>query len=423
MSEQALDLRRSLRIVWRHKIIVGVAGAIGLAAGVALTVLSPPQFTSSALVELPPSVHTLATQVVIAGSDDVLAGAHQPGMSLQTLRSQIQVSGITSAIFSITSQGKTAAEAEGIANAVAQSYTGYVNSPNRPGGRVAARVLERAISATRASLPSRLIINGGLGALIGLLMGAIVALAITHRDRRLRQRDDIAGAIGVPVLASFPVAHPSDAAGWTKLLDGYKPGVVHAWGIRKGLQHLGVADVRPGSGASLAVLSLSSDPGALALGPQLAVYAASLGIATALVIGPQQDENVTATLQSACAAHPSAESRRSRRLWVRVGDNNGLGRQPDVALTFVVSVVNPRSPQVVATIPTATTVLGVSAGAVTAEELARVAISAAAEGRDIAGIFVADPDPADNTTGRIPELARSVQRRMPNRMTGTRTRR
>jgi hypothetical protein len=63
-------------------------------------------------------------------------------------------------------------------------------------------------------------------------------------------------------------------------------------------------------------------------------------------------------------------------------------------------------------------VLGVSAGAVTAEELARVAISAAADGRDIAGILVADPDPADNTTGRIPELARSGQRRMPNRVTG-----
>ena len=43
------------------------------------------------------------------------------------------------------------------------------------------------------------------------------------------------------------------------------------------------------TGSSVAVLSLSSDPGAFALGPQLAVFAASLGIPTALVIGPQQD--------------------------------------------------------------------------------------------------------------------------------------
>ena len=66
----------------------------------------------------------------------------------------------------------------------------------------------------------------------------------------------------------------------------------------------------------------------------------------------------------------------------------------------------------------AMTVLGVSAGTVTAEELARVAVSAATDGRDIAGILVADPDPADHTTGRLPELARPAQRRMPARVTG-----
>ena len=33
MSEQALDLRRSVQIVRRHKIIVGIAAALGLARG------------------------------------------------------------------------------------------------------------------------------------------------------------------------------------------------------------------------------------------------------------------------------------------------------------------------------------------------------------------------------------------------------
>ncbi len=70
---------------------------------------------------------------------------------------------------------------------------------------------------------------------------------------------------------------------------------------------------------------------------------------------------------------------------------------------------------------TTATVLGVSAGAVTAEQLARVAASAAADGRDIAGILVADPDPADHTTGRLPQLARPAHRRTPTRLTGTTT--
>ena len=70
---------------------------------------------------------------------------------------------------------------------------------------------------------------------------------------------------------------------------------------------------------------------------------------------------------------------------------------------------------------TTATVLGVSAGAATAEQLARVAVSAADDGRDIAGIIVADPDPADHTTGRLPQPARPAQRRLPTRLTGTAT--
>ena len=65
---------------------------------------------------------------------------------------------------------------------------------------------------------------------------------------------------------------------------------------------------------------------------------------------------------------------------------------------------------------TTATVIGVSAGAATAEQLARAAVVAAADGRDITGILVADPDPADHTTGRIPHLARPTQRRMPRRL-------
>ena len=63
------------------------------------------------------------------------------------------------------------------------------------------------------------------------------------------------------------------------------------------------------------------------------------------------------------------------------------------------------------------TVLGVASGAVTAQQLTRVAASAAADGRDIAGILVADPDPADQTTGLLPQLARTGEHRMPTRMT------
>ena len=65
MSEQALDLRRSLRILWRHKVIVGIAAALGLAGGIAFTMVKPPVLTSQAWVALPTS-KDFGTKIFIA---------------------------------------------------------------------------------------------------------------------------------------------------------------------------------------------------------------------------------------------------------------------------------------------------------------------------------------------------------------------
>ena len=66
----------------------------------------------------------------------------------------------------------------------------------------------------------------------------------------------------------------------------------------------------------------------------------------------------------------------------------------------------PRSPAVADTMRASVTVLAVSAGAATAEQLARVAVSAASTAAGSPGILVANPDPADHTTGRLPQPAR-----------------
>ena len=243
--------------------------------------------------------------------------------------------------------------------------------------------------------------------LAGALVGVILSLAIGRKDRRLRERDEIASSIGIPVLASVPVEHPSDAAGWTRLLEDYKPASVHAWRLRAALQQLGMTG--PGqslyngdSSFSLAVLSLSSDPRALALGPQLAVFAASAGIPTALVIGPQHDAGIAATLRTACAVPPSASSKRPSLLHVVVTDDGAVDEQPEVALSIAVGVIDGRAPELPEMMRTNATVIGVTAGVATADQLARVAVAASSDGREITGILVADPDPADRTTGRIP---------------------
>ena len=95
--------------------------------------------------------------------------------------------------------------------------------------------------------------------------------------------------------------------------------------------------------------------------------------------------------------------------------------QPETTLTVVVAVVDGQSPQMPETMRTTATVLGVSASAATAEQLARVAMAAALDGRDIVGILVADPEPTDRTTGLIQQLPPSASLRLTTRLKGMMT--
>jgi capsular polysaccharide biosynthesis protein len=435
MSQQALDLRRSVQIVRRHKRLFGALVVLGLLIGAGYSVVKPPVLTSAALVLLPQSLAqseqasssgatsglNIATQVVIASSDSVLANAlpHvSPQMSLQALQSKIRVDNVAGSILSISATGATADEAETTANAVANSYIAYVTSPTSPVGQVSARTLESAASATGSKLPEQVVIYALLGVLGGALVGFVVSLAIGRNQRRLVERDAIASSIGAPVLASIPAGHPSNAASWAKLLEEYEPGVVHAWGLGKLLRQFGVDNGRAngvrGGGFSLTVLSLSFDAAALALGPQLAVFAASQGIPTALVIGPQQDENVTASLRIACSASPQSAVGGRKPLRLVVSDD--ASAPLSAAFVVVVRVVDGRAPQMPGAVRTTATVLGVSAGAATAEELARAATAADADGREIVGILVANPEKTDQTTGRLPWLGPPVRRQTPTRV-------
>lgn len=436
MSEQALDLRRSFRIAWRYRIVVAVAIAVGLLGGATYTALKPPTHASTALVVLPASIQGPSTQTtptqdasteeLIADSvpvvTDALRSAHL-NMSVQELRGQVQVSSVTTNVLSITAHGKTATEAKTAANAVANSYVAYVSAPGSPGGRISAKVLQTAASASGVPLPVNLAINALVGALIGFVLGTGIALWIGKGDKRLRTRDEIADSIGVPVFLSVPVEHPSTNAGWARLLAEYAPGVVDAWRLRKALYDLDVANVaqaRPDTSPKvLSVLSLSRDRGALALGPQLAVFAATLGIPTCLVLDRQQVPGGDTALRAVCeaAVNGSSGTTGNAKLHVTTEASGGLPR--GTALAVVVAVVDARVPRVAETARADVTVLGVSSGIATAVELAQVAVSAADAGRRVAGVFLADPDPADRTTGRMPQVTPRALPSMPTRLSGS----
>lgn len=425
MRQQPMSLRRAFELIRRNKAVVGGVVALGLIVGAAFGSMNPPHLVSSALVILPTTKIPTNTMTVIATSDPVLSTA-RPNINpapagIATLRQQITAVGSSVNIISVNATGANAAAAESAANAVADSFVGYLASAQSPIGQVNARILQPAATASGPNALLYRLLCGLAGALAGLVVGVIAAIARGRNDRRLRTRDEIANAIGVPVLASLPAGHPKTAQDWAKLLDGYKPAAVHGWRLRKTLQHLNVAGVNltgevEGEPPVVAVATLAGDPGALALGPQLAAFAASLGVPTALALGPSANQDATLALKTACAAWPG--NRRGLRATVLDADSSSL--PDDVALTVLVTVVDEKDPFPVTGLPVTATLIGVSAGAATAEQLAATAMTSTDEGHEVIGLLVADPDPSDRSSGRIPQLLRPVPP-MPTKLTGLTT--
>jgi hypothetical protein len=437
MTQQQPNLRRSMRIVRRYKGIVGGFALLGLAAGVGYAILNPPQQTSSALVILPAPKPNIQTDTLIAESAPVLTAALPHighGMTLTALHKGITVTDATGNVISINATDKTAVEAEGDANAVAASFISFIGSADSPVGAVAGRVFVPASTATSGGATRQFILYGPIGLVAGLLIGFIVAMRKDRGDRRLRTRDEIANSIGVPVLAAVEADQPGDAQAWLRLLAEYQPDAVQAWTLRTALARLRSAsdgadhNAGAGNGAggaggpgrtAIAVVSRAADPAALAIGPQLAVFASSLGIPTALIVCAQAPGEANATLRAAAAAWSPASAAQANTLRVIAASDAELqGGLPGAALTVIVTTVDDAAPLVSDAVRTHATVLAVSPRLATPEQLARVAASAADAGGNVVGIMVANPEPDDATTGFAPAMGRQP-RALPTRMNGT----
>ncbi|MGW6198383.1 Wzz/FepE/Etk N-terminal domain-containing protein [Kribbella sp. NPDC055110] len=409
MSTQELDVRKAFRAILRHRRIVGAAAAIGLLGGIGAGLLIPPLYTASSLVLLPPppaaegqaapSAQNIDTQVFIASSEPVLKSAGQnvnPVLSVEEVKKRVKVGSATEDVIQIKSQGTTQQQATSLANAVADVYLVFVTTeqklPGDLGKKTGARVLERATTASGGGLAPHLTTYGLLGLVGGGLLGAIAALVIARSDRRLRLRDEIADAIGIPVLASVSSYRAKGASDWSNLLDSYTPPAVDAWSLRKTLHHLGL-DPKENTSASLTVMSFTEDEAALPFGPQLAAYSRSIGIPTSLVVGNHYEA-------------------------ADVVPGTVVGSGTRAQLDILVVVVDRDEPQLTDVVGTTTTVVAVAAGAVTAEELARLAVAADDADRTIDGIIVADPDPSDRTIGRVPRSMRRSGSALPTLLSG-----
>jgi hypothetical protein len=90
--------------------------------------------------------------------------------------------------------------------------------------------------------------------------------------------------------------------------------------------------------------------------------------------------------------------------------------EPD--LTVVLAVLDAKKPSMNGLPVTTVTVLAMAPGVGSREDLARLAVAVDDAGRRIDGVVVADPDPADRTTGRRTLEERARQAPLPLRLTG-----
>ena len=254
------------------------------------------------------------------------------------------------------------------------------------------KVIQQATTAVGPQI-STVGVTVVLGGLIGSVVGSIYVLARHRRDPRLWTRDELAEAVGSPVVLSLAVPTKESPSGWVSLLQAHQAGSSDQWNIRKAIRGFGVGD----GPASVVVVSFAGDVAATALGVEVAASAADSGVDTLLAV--MADEEGTAGLEAACVQFGGDRPRENLEL--RIGAPPKRDVAPDLTVTAM--VVDPARPAVADVFrPGTAVILAVSAGRASAEEVARVAIATADRGHPVTGLFVANPGTDDHSVGRFP---------------------
>lgn len=275
-------------------------------------------------------------------------------------------------------------------------------------------VIQRAATATPPSASSRAL-PVVLGALGGLLVGAVVVLAWRRRDPRLRTRDALAETIGVPVLASLTVTTRRSAGDWASLFERYQPSALEQWSVRRALREIGVGE---DGWPDLAVVAFADDPAGLAQAAHVALACATSGLETAFSV--LTGEGAVPALRAACARFETEGL--EPRPGLRVGSGAGAERHP-ADLVVTTCVLDARHAEIppggLPGTPGEPAILSVSAGYATAQQLAGAAVVATDARHPIKGILVANPTSSDRTVGRYPETWHPTSPLRPARSNGT----
>jgi hypothetical protein len=408
MNEQPLDLRASISALRRRRLAIAIVGLVGLSLG--LLNMAAHRSTPSAvtLVLLPTQPGAAGgttvdaqSQAVVAGSTPLQTAATQ-SLSPPVDANQVRVTVVpdSTSVLRIRAQAPKSQQAVALADGVANNYIAFVKSNRIMTG--VPLIIQKAAVTPSSSAVSRAVKNGGIGLAAGLLLAAIVVLMRAKRDHRLRRRDQIARAIGVPVLATIESGSYKSAAQWCRLLEHFDPSASTAWNLRKVLRHMIPGDLD--NDLTICVAAFAQDTAALATGPQLALAAAAFGLPSDLEAG---DQEVFAPLRAARATlhNPGHVGRivefgpRDIDPWKQVWDTPERRVANGAQLEVSVVALERSRPELLPL--TGRLILAVSSGFPVTDDLAGVALAATEVNLKIDGIVLVNPEPGDSTVGMI----------------------
>lgn len=221
-----VDLRGFLEALSRRWLSVVVLTAVGLCAGLALTALSPPQYTATSQIFVATRATTdvtelnqgsAFTQARVQSYADIIATARVADpvvreLGLKTsgtrLAKRIHASARPGTVLiDITVTDTSPVRAASVANAVAEEAGRLIVNLETPPGQSAAPV---HIGVTRSAVPAtspvspRPLLNAAVGLFGGLLAGLAWVLLRHTLDTTLRTDEEVTDATGIPVLGSVP---------------------------------------------------------------------------------------------------------------------------------------------------------------------------------------------------------------------------
>ncbi len=209
-----------------------------------------------------------------------------------------------------------------------------------------------------------------------------------------------------------------------RVLESFKPSVSDKANLRRLLDELGVHKygARPEMGlhsqngagqngssvhhepVDVAAVVLAGDLKAVLAITELPAFAADLGLAVALVVDGSSES--TQQLSIACAARDPLDLAAPRPNLLTFASTPAKAPE-GVSLTVTVEVVDPVTIDVgdegsprPASERRQSSILVVSSGFATPEDLEVIALASEHQGRPLAGVVVADPERSDNTTGQ-----------------------